>query len=137
MSVAGRTSTGIANDGASAGQHGRGVNVLVVTGDAALRSFVGRVLEARGCGVTCAPHSGHAVLACLRGTPFDVALIEAVLEDMSGAALAETLRRHHPELRVLFLAAAGTAPGPGIVMRPLSPRDLLRQLEAVTWPPAS
>jgi DNA-binding response OmpR family regulator len=113
------------------------MNVLVVTGDTTLRSFVRRVLEAQGCGVTCAPHSGHAVLACLTGTPFDVALIEAVLEDMSGAALADTLRRHHPELRVVFLGGAGTPPGPGIVVRPLSPRELLRELDAVTSPQAS
>lgn len=116
---------------------GAPLNVLIVTGDADLRSAAERMLERQGHEVTCAPHSGHALLACLTSSRIDVAFIESVLEDMHGTALAERLRRHLPELRVVFLAQRGTPPTPGVVVRPVTCGDLLAELAAVTSPTAS
>ena len=113
------------------------LNVLLVTGDAGLRTAALRVLEARSHEVTCAAHSGHALLACLAGRRIDVAFIESVLEDMPGAALAETLRRHLPDLHVVYFAESGTPGRAGVVRRPVVPGDLLAELEAVTAPTAS
>ena len=90
-----------------------GLAVLIVSGDPSVRAVAMRELENSGYVVTCAAHSGHALLACLTRGRIDLAFIEATLEDMPGAELACTLRRHLPELRVVFLAPAGTPGGAG------------------------
>ncbi len=82
--------------------------------------------------VTCAAHSGHALLACLTRGRIDLAFIEATLEDMPGAELACRLRRHLPELRVVFLAPAGTPAAPGVVVRPLTGEKLVAELAVLT-----
>src|SRR3954462_6143176 len=84
-----------------------GLAVLVVSGDPSVRAVAMRELQASGYTATVAAHSGHALLACLSSARIDVAFIEATLEDMPGAELATTLRRHLPELRVVFLGPAG------------------------------
>jgi DNA-binding NtrC family response regulator len=116
---------------------GARLNVLIVTGDAALRTTAEQMLRRQGHGVTCARHSGHALLACLTDARIDVALVEAVLEDMHGTALAERLRRQLPGLRVVFLAQRGTPPTPGVVVRPVTRGVLLAELEAATSARAS
>jgi CheY-like chemotaxis protein len=106
--------------------------VLVVSGDADARSAAARDLAEHGYAVTCAAHSGHALLACLMSPRIDVAFVEATLEDMPGAELAGTLRRHLPDLRVVFLAQPGTAAAPGVVVRPFTGDDLAAELEVLT-----
>ena len=109
-----------------------GLAVLVVSGDPSVRAVAMRELEASGYAVTCAAHSGHALLACLTSARIDLAFIEGTLEDMPGAELATTLRRHLPELRVVFLAAPGTPATPGVVVRPLTRENLVAELEVLT-----
>ena len=118
------------------GGGGKRLNVLLVTGDAGVRTAALQVLEARSHEVTCAAHSGHALLACLAGR-IDVAVIETVLEDMPGVALAETLRRYLPELHVVYFGESGTPARAGAVRRPFIPGDLLAELDAITAPTAS
>src|SRR4051812_18478316 len=85
--------------------------VLIVSSDSNLCTAAGRVLENHGFHVTTAAHSGHALLACITGNPIDAALIDAIPDDISAPALADTLRRHCPDLRVVFLAEPETAIG--------------------------
>jgi CheY-like chemotaxis protein len=106
--------------------------VLVVSGDAAVRATAARELESKGYAVTCAAHSGHALLACLTRRRIDVAVIEASLDEMPGAELAETLRRYLPDLRVVFLASPGTPAASGVVVRPLAADNLVAELEVLT-----
>lgn len=106
--------------------------VLIVSGDAVVRAMATRELGYFGYAVTCAVHSGHALLACLTSARIDVAFIEATLEDMPGAELAGTLRRHRPDLRVVFLAQAGTPDAPGVVVRPFTGDDLAAELDVLT-----
>jgi CheY-like chemotaxis protein len=106
--------------------------VLIVSGDETVRAAAARDLAALGYAVSCAAHSGHALLACLTGPRIDVAFIEATLEDMPGAELAGTLRRHLPDLRVVFLGHTGAAAAPGVVVRPFTGEDLAAELEVLT-----
>jgi CheY-like chemotaxis protein len=109
-----------------------GLAVLIVSGDPAVGAVAVPQLEASGFSVTCAAHSGHALLACLTSARIDLAFIEATLEDMPGAELASRLRRHLPELRVVFLAPAGTPAAAGVVVRPLTRENLVAELEVLT-----
>ena len=102
--------------------------VLLVTGDADLREAASRVLRHHGYQVLTAAHGGHAVLKCLGTERVDVAVIEMAMDDMSGPALAERLRRHTRDLRTVYLAHPGTAECEGVLVRPFTREDLLEKL---------
>lgn len=105
--------------------------VLVVTPDANLREVSSRVLSREGYRVVTAAHGGHAVLACLRAGRIDMLAVELSMEDVSGPALAERLRRHCPDLRVVYFAKSGTPECDGVIVRPFTRDDLLRMLPAL------
>jgi two-component system, cell cycle sensor histidine kinase and response regulator CckA len=104
-------------------------SILLVTDDSALAAACSHVLEREGYGVTYAAHSGHALLACLSGRAMDVLLTELSMEDGSGPALAQRLRRHRPELATVYVAQPGTLYEDGsILVRPFTSADLLDRI---------
>jgi DNA-binding response OmpR family regulator len=104
--------------------------VLFVTGDSDLRAASERALTGAGFRVQLAAHSGHAVLAGLTSR-VDVLITELSAPDISGPALADLLRRHHPEMRVIFMANPGTPEGiEHVVVRPFTRDDLLARISA-------
>ena len=105
--------------------------VLVVTADRDFREVAARVLGREGYRVLTAAHAGHAVLQSLQ-TRVDVAAIELSMEDVSGPALAERLRRHHPALQTVYLAKVGTPECEGVLVRPFTRDDLLAGLALAT-----
>jgi len=122
-----------AADGVSAAGRADGFppTVLLVTGDDDLRAVAGRVLAREGYRVVAAAHSGHALLASMTSGPIDVVATELRLDDMSGPALVERLRRHHPALQAIYLASSGTPRGESTLVRPFNREDLLARLTAV------
>ena len=102
--------------------------VLVVTPDANLREASARVLTREGYRVLTAPHAGHALLACLQAGRVDMLAVELSMEDVSGPALAERLRRHCPDLRTMYFAQSGTPECDGVIVRPFTRDDLLAAL---------
>ena len=103
-------------------------HVLLVTPDADLRDVGERVLGKAGYAVRVAPHSGHALLAGLTWR-VDVLIAELSSPDISGPALAQLLKRHHPGLRTVFMANPGTPEGlEHVVVRPFTRDDLLARL---------
>jgi DNA-binding response OmpR family regulator len=106
-------------------------SVLVVTEDGALATACRGTLEQAGYDVTCASHSGHALLECLSGHRADVLLTELSMPDGSGPALAERLRRYHPQMQAVYLAAPGTMVDAGnVLVRPFSRDELLTRVRA-------
>ena len=101
--------------------------VLIVTADRDFREVAARVLDREGYKVLTAAHAGHAVLQSLQ-TRVDVAAIELSMEDLSGPALADRLRRHNPDLRTVYLAPSGTPESEGVLVRPFTREDLLSEL---------
>ena len=116
------------------------MNLLFVTGNADLRAAARRVLAREGHEVSTAAHSGHALLAGLECERIDVLISEVQLDGVTGAWVAEALRRYHRDMRAIFLADAGAAPRPGVIVRPFTRDDLLEEIEStcrVTSPAAS
>lgn len=112
--------------------------VLVVTGDREFREVANQVLHREGYRVRVAAHAGHALLACLQEERIDLLLSELSMTEVSGPALAASLRRYHPGLRSIYLANAGTAECEGILVRPFTREDLLAVVAArATLPPHS
>lgn len=110
--------------------------VLIVTNDSDLREVAARVLGSEGFHVLTAPHAGHAVLACMQADRVDAAVIEISMDDVSGPALAERLRRHYPDMRAVYVARQGTTQCEGVLVRPFTRGDLLAEL-ALALTPAS
>jgi DNA-binding response OmpR family regulator len=103
--------------------------ILLVTEDQTFGGACAQVLEEEGFAVMHARHSGHALLACLSGRPTDLLIAELSMEDGSGPALAERLKRHSPNLQSIYLAAAGRrAADPDVLVRPFTCADLLERV---------
>jgi len=99
--------------------------ILFVSTDANLRAAASRVLTSAGFVVSAVAHTGHASLACLEGTPFDVLIVEQQLLD-SGATTLAWLRRYCPDLQVVRVCDREAVAGEGIaVVRPMTADDLL------------
>ena len=106
------------------------VEVLLVTPDADLRAAGERALVREGYHVRVASHSGHALLASRAGR-VDVLVAELSAPDISGPALAHLLKKHHPALRVVFMANPGTPDAlEHVVVRPFTRDDLLKRIAA-------
>jgi DNA-binding response OmpR family regulator len=110
------------------------LEVLLVTADDELREAGERALTRQGYRVRVAAHSGHAVLAGLTSR-VDVLIAELSAPDISGPALAQLLRKHHPGLRAVFLANPGTPDGIAhVVVRPFTRDDLLARIALTSAP---
>ena len=107
------------------------MNVLFVTGNADLRAAARRVLAREGHEVATAAHSGHALLAGLECERIDILISELQLDGVTGEWVAEALRRYHRDMRAIFMANAGSAPRPGVIVRPFTRDDLLAEIESV------
>ena len=102
--------------------------LLIVTADRDLREAAVRVLGREGYRVLTAAHAGHAVLACLQAGRVDVLATELAMDDVSGPALTERLRRHCPALSAVYFANSGTPECEGVLVRPFTREDLLQAL---------
>lgn len=121
---------GATNESAAGIPHSRPIEVLLVTPDPDLRAAGERGLEREGYHVRVASHSGHAVLASRAGR-VDVLVAELSAPDISGPALAQLLKKHHPALRAVFMANPGTPEGlDHVVVRPFTRDDLVKRIAA-------
>lgn len=105
--------------------------ILIVTADANLGGAAIRVLEQQAYDVIFARHAGHAFLAALTRTRIDILISELALDDMSGEALAATVRRHHPSIQSLFIVDHATVAPRPVLVRPFTRDELLRQLQEI------
>ncbi|MBB4752692.1 PAS domain-containing sensor histidine kinase [Actinoplanes lobatus] len=103
--VAGKVGGGEADRTAQGSGRGR---VLVAEDDAEVRKIVVRILESDGYQVTEAEH-GRAALDRIHRQPFDLLLTDIVMPEMSGSSLAETVRLHHPGIRILLISGYSEA----------------------------
>lgn len=111
--------------------------ILIVTSDEDLSGAAVRVLEQEGYDVVIARHAGHALLAALTQARIDVLISELRLDDMTGEALAATMRRHHPALRGLFIADRPGGRSTPTLVRPFTRDELLHELDALEFTAAS
>jgi PAS domain S-box-containing protein len=83
--------------------------VLVVDDDAAVRRTVGDVLQLKGYRVETAARGSEGLARArveqLRGNPFEVAVVDIKLPDLSGLDLLEAVKGQSPDTEVIFITA--------------------------------
>ena len=93
----------------SAPSPGAGATILIVEDQTALRALMQRVLEQRGYHVLAAGTAAEAVgLAAEAPGPIALLLLDAMLPDLPGAALADELHPFAPAAQLVFIS--GHAP---------------------------
>jgi two-component system OmpR family response regulator len=113
--------------------------VLVVDDEPNVRDLLSATLRLSGFDVHTVG-DGAAALTVARAYPPDVMVMNAILPDGDGFALARRLRNGHDRVPVLFLAArdsvaeriAGlTAGGDDYVTKPFSPEEIVLRLRTI------
>jgi two-component system cell cycle sensor histidine kinase/response regulator CckA len=116
--------------------------VLLVEDEPAVREILARILRNLGYRVTAAENGLVAErVAVAAGHPFDLLVTDVVMPHVGGRELAERLRAHKPDLRVLFVsgythsafeAADLAQPFTRFLQKPFAPNDLARELATLT-----
>ena len=78
--------------------------VLVVEDEAAVRKLAAKILRRQGYTVVEAGDAHEAVEIAASGQAINGLLTDVVLPGMKGDELARTLRKMHPELRVIYMS---------------------------------
>jgi PAS domain S-box-containing protein len=120
---------------------GHGQQVLVVEDEAALRGLVEGMLKSWGFRVTTAANGGEALLAVEeQGLKPDLLITDVIMPAMSGAVLAERLRKNQPNLKVLFMSGytdnaivqhGVLESGKPFIQKPFSSADLAAKVAAL------
>ena len=84
----------------------RPIRVLVVDDDAEMRALLRRTLEFDGHEVTELDRGTH-VVETLRGTPFDLIVLDKEMPGLTGIDLLPILRREFPKVPVVLVTAFG------------------------------
>jgi two-component system cell cycle sensor histidine kinase/response regulator CckA len=108
------------------------ISVLVVDDDREVRAVASRVLRDAGCDVLEAATTDEARRICAdHDGPIDLALVDVVLGDGRGDALAGDLRARRPSLQVILMSGyaagalgAGGATPPRLLAKPFTPSEL-------------
>jgi DNA-binding response OmpR family regulator len=80
--------------------------LLVVDDDDGMRALLRRTLESDGYEVAERDRGTH-VLEALRGSPFDLIVLDKEMPGLNGLDLLPLLRREFPQLPVVFVTAFG------------------------------
>ncbi len=82
---------------------GQGQVVLAVDDEAAIRHLVARILNRNGYATLVAESGPHA-LSLVEQQRVDLLLTDIIMPEMNGRDLADTLRRNHPGLPVIYMS---------------------------------
>jgi CheY-like chemotaxis protein/GAF domain-containing protein len=91
-----------------------GKRILVVDNDASVRDAARELLGQFGCDVE-AFHCGQEAFTLVRGTHYDLAIIDINLSDMTGFECFRELKQIHENLPIILMTGFGYDPGHSIV----------------------
>ncbi len=109
-----------------------GKNVLIVDDNKTNRIILGKQLNSWGM-IPVAKPSGREALALIRsGAPFDVAILDMLMPEMDGVALAKEIRKYRKDLPLILLSSVGQKGVPGlfeaVLNKPIKPANLYQVL---------
>jgi two-component system, NtrC family, sensor kinase len=122
-------------------EKGNGERILVVEDDEGVRGYISEVLQDLDYRVLTAPDAAVALHILERQEqPVDLLLTDVVLPGMNGRQLADTVKPHHPAMRVLFMTGYSRNaivhqgrldPGVSLIQKPLSAASLALKIREV------
>ena len=107
--------------------------ILVVDDELAMAALVAQVLRAAGYAVVELTRATDAVTRAEAGEQFDLAVLDVVMPELTGDALAARLRRQQPDLPILYVTGCGEVlfqarpvlwQGESFLEKPFSPQGL-------------
>jgi CheY-like chemotaxis protein len=112
--------------------------ILVVDDNAMLRRLAVALLERGDFRVLSAACGAEALALAATEAGIDLLLSDLSMPEMNGDALAETLRRTHPEVHVILMSGEGEegnlpilSDGWGFIPKPFNPSDLVQTVRDV------
>lgn len=118
--------------------------VLVVEDERPVLTLIGRLLRAEGFDVLEASDGASALEKTLTDPRrIDLLVTDVVMPQMGGSELDRTLRRHHPNLKTLFISgypghrADERLTATGFLQKPFTPQELFQAIETVLDPGAA
>jgi two-component system cell cycle sensor histidine kinase/response regulator CckA len=115
-------------------------HVMVVDDELSIRTLVQRILTRRGYAVRV---FGTPTDALADTGPIDLLLVDLVLPDMNGRALAEQLRERHPHLPVVMMSGYLphhdlTPPPPSsFVQKPMRTDEIVKAVQDMIGEPGA
>jgi len=124
---------------------GAGGSILVCEDEGPVREMVRRILERGGFKVLCAESPLEAIEMIERNPehPPRLLLTDVVMPGMSGAELAEIIKKNQPDVRIAFMSGYAdevlgnqgvTALGPNFLPKPFTEEELLELVNTLTAP---
>ncbi len=120
---------------------GGGETILLVEDDDAIRKISHIVLESAGYRLIDAADGEEAVEKFReRGGEVDLLLLDMIMPGKNGKEVYEEIERLKPGIRVIFVSGytahqttreAASLPDTELLLKPVSPRDLLQKVRAV------
>jgi PAS domain S-box-containing protein len=122
----------------SAGTHQGSETILLVEDDESIRVMAARVLRQHGYSVLVAGDAEQAEgVAADASQPIHLLFTDLVMPGADGHALAASLRRSRPEMRILYTSGyaervgqSSDAPRGTLMKKPYTPTTLLREIRA-------
>lgn len=81
--------------------------ILIADDEPNIRQGLAEALEDQGYEIEQAP-SGEAALTLLESAPFDLVLVDLVMEEMDGIQVLQEIKRQWPQTEVVIITAYGT-----------------------------
>ena len=125
------------------------ISILVADDEEGIRNLVVNWLQDRGHTLT-AVRSANEALRCISAENFDLVITDVVMPDGDGFELISSLRKTHPEMRILAMSGGGRylrgveclkmARGLGahaVVLKPFNMEQLQAAIDAAILPRSS
>lgn len=79
-------------------------NVLIIDDDKGMCKTLSRILELDGYAVTAA-NTGSNGVACIKESPFNIAILDIKLPDVDGVELLKIIKMTNPDLNIIMMTA--------------------------------
>jgi two-component system chemotaxis response regulator CheY len=118
----------------------KAISVLIVDDHEAMRALLRKVLERAGVDDIRDAATGAAGLALLAERGADLMLVDQTMPEMDGVTFVERARADGATARILMITGRGdtrtsdaalAAGADGVLVKPVSPRDLVAAIETL------
>ncbi|MCM1121297.1 MAG: response regulator, partial [Eubacterium sp.] len=114
-------------------------NILFLEDEPTIREVLTEYMKIQNYHVTCA-QNGKQAIELLDRQPFDMAVLDIMVPEVSGLEVLQSIKERYPEMAVIMLTALGDEKtqvqafnlyADDYVIKPVSPIILLKRMETI------